>query len=131
MNRSKSREVAMKLLYESTINKVDFNILFENYNCHFSYDVKDIQREYIEKVFNGVNGNLELLDKKIEGNLTNWKISRVSKINLTILRVAIYEIIFEESVPTKVAINEAIELAKVYSEDKSPNFINGVLANFI
>lgn len=131
MNRRKSREIAMKLLYEVMINKSDFETLFEDYNNHFREEVKDIEKGYIEHLFNGVSEKLEFLDSKIEENLSNWKIDRISRVNLTILRLAIYEINFEESVPTKVAINEAIELAKEFSDDKAPKFINGVLANFI
>lgn len=70
----------------------------------------------------------EEIDKLISDNLESWDIKRVGKAELTIIRLAIYEMYYDTSIDVKVAINEAIELAKVYGEDKSPKFVNGVLA---
>lgn len=71
--------------------------------------------------------NRENIDKKIEDSLTKWKLDRISKVNLSILRLAIGEMLYIEDVPEKVAINEAIEMTKKYSDEKSVSFINGVL----
>lgn len=68
------------------------------------------------------------IDKMISENLESWDINRVGKAELTIIRLALYEMYYDKSIDVKVAINEAIELAKVYGEDKSPKFVNGVLA---
>lgn len=69
--------------------------------------------------------------KKIKGNLKNWKIERLSKVDLSILRLCTYELKFEEDIPNRVSVNEAIELAKKYSGEKSATFINGVLGKMI
>ena len=71
--------------------------------------------------------NKEKLDSLIESQLVKWKLNRISKVNLSILRISTYEILFAEDVPGKVSINEAIELCKKYSDNKSVSFINGVL----
>ncbi len=80
-------------------------------------------KEIIEK--------LPEIDAAINENTTGWKTSRMGKVDLTIIRLAVYEIKFEEDIPSKVSINEAIELAKKYGTDESPAFINGVLAKFV
>lgn len=74
-----------------------------------------------------VTDNLEVIDEKIVGSLVNWKLDRISKVNLTILRLAVAEMMFVEDVPGSVAINEAVELTKKYSDEKSSSFVNGVL----
>ncbi|WP_195952518.1 transcription antitermination factor NusB, partial [Clostridium saudiense] len=71
--------------------------------------------------------NLEDIDSRIVNALVNWKLDRVSKVNLTILRLAVGEMLFVDDVPGSVAINEAVELTKKYSDEKSTSFVNGVL----
>jgi N utilization substance protein B len=131
MNRRKSREVAMKLLFEMSINKESFGEILNNFVENTDINLEDIDMEYVSRVVRGVNDNKEVIDKKIEENLINWKLYRLSKIDLSILRICTYEVMFESDIPDKVSVNEAIELAKVYSEDKSSTFINGVLGNMI
>ena len=75
----------------------------------------------------GVNENISSLDEKIEKHLTGWKMSRISKVNLALLRCSTFEIINDSETPAAIFINEAVEIAKKYSEDKSVAFINGVL----
>lgn len=85
---------------------------------------------YLREVVEGVVSQQETLDQQISQYLTDWTISRIAKIDLTILRIAFYEILFVDNtrVPNTVAVNEAIELSKSFSDDKSRNFISGVLA---
>ena len=88
-------------------------------------------KNYIEGVVKGIENNISDIEKKIAENLKkDWKIERISKINLVLLKLAIYEIIYTET-PYKVAINEAIEIAKKYGDDNSPNFVNGILASIV
>ena len=88
-------------------------------------------KKYIEDAALGIQNNINIIDEKIEKNLkSDWKLERISKIDLSILRLAIYEITFKE-VPFKVAINEAVELAKKYGEDSSKKFVNGILASVV
>ena len=84
---------------------------------------------YINRVVNGTLDRLEQLDGVIRHFLKDWDITRISKVDLALLRLAIYEMLCENDVPMGAAVNEAVELAKLYGTDDSPAFINGVLAN--
>lgn len=88
-------------------------------------------REFILKEAAGIMENKQKIDSLISNGLENWEISRLSKVDLAILRIAVYEIVFAEDIPNAVAANEAVQLAKKFSEDKAPKFINGVLGNVI
>ncbi|WP_291632952.1 transcription antitermination factor NusB [Clostridium sp.] len=131
MNRRKSREIAMKLLFEMSINKENYQEIIENFKEHTDVDLNDIDMSYITKVLAGIHENGTEIDKNIEKYLIKWKLDRLSKMNLAILRISTYEILFEEDIPGKVSVNEGIELAKKYGEDSSPAFINGILAKMI
>ena len=131
MNRSSMREETFKILYSMQIqgneNKQEqIKIYIENNNIH-----NEEAKKYIEDAIFGIENNKEEIDEQIKKNLKeNWKIERVSKIDLSILRLAIYEIKYKQ-IPFKVAINEAVELAKKYGEDTSKNFVNGILASIV
>ena len=139
MNRRKSRELAMKLLYQMSINKEDYDSVMcnlkESIECDLrseeDIDLKEIDMEYIARIIKGVQENMETIDSEIEKYLVNWKLNRLSKIDLTIMRICTYEIMFEIDIPNKVSINEGLELAKKYSEENSASFINGVIDNII
>lgn len=131
MNRRKSREIAMKLLFEKTINKGEYEEIVKNFKENTEIDLSDVDFKYVETIIKGIEHNTESIDKKIEENLKKWKLNRLSKIDLSILRLSTYEILFIDEIPDKVAVNEGIELAKKYSDSNSPAFINGVLANMI
>lgn len=125
MGRRASREIAMKLLYQLEIQKdnreeqmqlvLDENGLSEN------------DREFVISVVEGVFNNLEFIDKIIEKYSKGWKLSRISKVDLSILRVSIFEITFKDDIPFSVSVNEAVELAKRYSSEEAGAFINGIL----
>lgn len=85
-------------------------------------------RAYIETKVQDIFAHLEEIDAIIDSSAKNWKTSRMAKVELTLIRLAVYEIRFEEDMPTGVAINEAVELAKIYGEENSSSFVNGVLA---
>ncbi|MCJ7689276.1 MAG: transcription antitermination factor NusB [Clostridiaceae bacterium] len=131
MNRRKSREIAMKLLFEMSINKEKYEDIIENFKEHTDVVLEDVDMSYITKALAGVNENITEIDKNIEKHLIKWKLNRLSKMNLAILRISTYEILFEEEIPGKVSVNEGIELAKKYGEDSSPAFINGILAKML
>ena len=131
MNRSLIRENAFKLIYSLEIQKTEN--LEEQIDLFFeSNDIKDEEaKKYIKNVILGIYKNKERILANIEKNLKeDWKLSRISKMDLSILELAIYEIEFSD-VPYKVAINEAVELSKKYGEDKSKNFVNGILASVV
>jgi len=130
MNRRKSRELAMKLLFESSINKKQAEEIIDDYKEQ-NEGYKGMDFDYIKNLLTGIQEKESLLNEKIEASLTNWKLNRISKINMAILKIAVFEIYFVEDIPDKVSVNEAIELAKVYSDEKSPAFINGAIGNII
>ena len=131
MNRRKSRETTMKLIYEIIIKKENFEEIFENFKEHTEEDISELDMEYIANTIKGVTENIESIDATISKYLINWKIDRLSKIDLSILRLAVYEITFEVDIPSVVSVNEAIELAKKYSQDVTGAFINGVLGRLV
>lgn len=130
MNRTKIRELAFMLLYQEEIqketNNEDIEIFFEN------NDIKDTDaKEYIQDVVNGIAKNREEITSLIKKNIKQeWSLDRISKVNLAILKLAIYEIIYKK-LAYKIAINEAVELAKKYGEEQSGSFVNGVLASIL
>ncbi len=131
MKRSEIRELAFKLIYSLEIQKSE-NIeeqieLFVENN-----DIKNQSAiDYIKDCIYGINQNINDINETIKGSLTQeWKIERVSKINLSLLKLAIYEIKYKD-IPYKVEINEVVELAKIYGEEMSSKFINGALAKIV
>lgn len=130
MNRTEAREQAFKLLYSIEIQKENEE---EQIDLYFeSNEINDEKtKEYIKDVWAGVEKNKEEITEKISSNLkTNWKLERISKIDIALLKLAIYEMLYKK-IPFKVAINEAVELAKKYGEDNSASFVNGVLASIV
>jgi len=130
MNRSFVRDLAFKLLYQieiqKEINDNQIKIFFE------MNDIKDNQaQEYITDVIKGIEKESIKINAYISNNLKEeWEMKRISKINISLLKLSIYEIIYKK-LPYKVVINEVVELAKKYGEDNSPNFINGILASIV
>lgn len=130
MNRSAKREIVFKLVYSMEIQKS-----FDNETIETFLEDKNItnpeNKKYIYEIVNGIIENKEEIRKKISNNLKkDWTIDRISKIELTLLEISIFEILYYK-IPFKVSINEAVELAKKYAESQSPSFINGVLANIV
>lgn len=130
MNRSEARELAFEFLYQIEVQKeVDeeqIELFFE------SNEITDNNaKEYIKDIVEGTQKEEVSITETISNNLkTDWKIERISKINLALLRLAIYEIKYKQ-LPYKVVINEVVELAKKYGEDTSHSFINGILASVV
>ena len=91
----------------------------------------EADRAYISRILDGVLSHVTELDGKISAASVNWSLERIAKVDLTILRLATYEILYEDDVPGSVAINEAVELANRYSEPSSGRFINGVLGTIL
>lgn len=131
MKRSAIREITFRLVYSLEIQKIeDLDEQIELYlECN---NVENEEaKEYLKDVVIGINKHKEEIKKLIEKNLkADWNIDRISKIDLSLLELAIYEIKYKE-IPYKVAINESLELAKKYGEDSSKNFINGMLASIV
>ena len=129
MGRIIAREATMKLLYQMEVNN-DYSeevikVFFENNDL--SVDEKD----YVEHAVESVLSNLDTIDENIEKHTKGWKINRLAKVDLAVLRIAIYEMLYRKDIPIEVCINEAIEICKKYSTDESSRFINGVLGSFV
>ena len=123
-NRRKAREFALQLLYAREVTgwKIeDISPLFWK-----DGSVSPQTREYADSIVSGVINHAVSIDTSIEQNSRNWKIARMSYIDRNILRIAVYEFMYEDSPPV-VVINEAIELAKRYGDGESGQFVNGVL----
>ena len=131
MKRSEIRELAFKLIYSLEIQKNEnLDEQIELYIKSNGIENKEAI-EYIKDCIHGINENAEEINKTVEGSLTSdWKIDRISKVNLSLLKLAIYEIKYK-NIPYKVEINEVVELAKTYGEDMSSKFINGALAKIV
>lgn len=130
MGRKKARDNAFKCVYQLSFGQdIDINKILEN--CYIENENDDEEKEYIEVVLNGINSNIEKIDNIILSNLKNWTIDRIFKIDLAILRLAIYEILFMDNIPVKVSANEAVELAKTYGNNDSKSFVNGLIAKVI
>lgn len=125
MGRRASREIAMKLLYQLEIQKGSReeqirDVLDES-------DLQESDRQYISDVVDGINNNMAAIDVIIEKYAKGWKLNRISKVDLSILRLSIYEISYRNDIPLSVSVNEAVELAKKYSGEEAGSFINGIL----
>lgn len=132
MSRKIARELAFKVIFS-----VDFqheNEDVEKLIMNLEDETKEItqeDKEYINDIVQGVIAKKEGLDEKIRKYLKGWTMDRISKTDLAILRLAIYEITYREDIPYKVSVNEAVELAKTFSDSTSSSFINGVLAGVV
>ena len=128
MKRTETREQVFRLIYSSLIQKEmseeQIEIFIEENNLRK-------EEEYVKAIFYGIQTNEEEIEKLIASNLKEkWSMERISKIDLAILKLAIFEMVYS-GLPYKIAINEAVELAKKYGEDSSKSFVNGVLASIV
>ena len=139
MSRREMREQVFKLLFRVEFNDEDAMLLqkelfFDNEGVAVSEDddmtIADEVKDEISQKYEKIVGKLSEIDAMINEKAEGWKTGRMGKVDLTILRLAVYEIIFDETIPTQVAINEAVELAKKFGRDESAKFVNGVLAKF-
>lgn len=124
-NRRKSREVALQALYQAEVCADDpmdhFALLCQN----FEVDKRAIS--YAQALIEGVGIHGAEIDSLITRNAKNWRVGRMSIIDRNLIRIGVFEVMFRDDVPATVAINEAIEIAKRYSTDDAPSFINGIL----
>ncbi|MFO7294505.1 MAG: transcription antitermination factor NusB [Caldicoprobacter sp.] len=129
MARKDAREVAMKLLYQKDMSgEADIDLLLK---MEPHYSIHENDREYILNLLNLFETHAEEIDGHIRSFSKGWEFSRIAKVDLAILRLALCEILYRDDIPVSVSINEAVELAKKFSNDKSGRFVNGVLGGFI
>lgn len=123
--RKDTRKNAMELMFQMEIQNDFSDEAIEKFQELNSLTVK--QRDYMSLLFGNIEERLEKVDTVIEENAENWRIQRLAKVDLSILRIALIEMFYVEEVPIAVAINEAVSLAKIYGSDNSAKFINGIL----
>ena len=121
--RHEERELAFILLFEQMVQKDDLESIISD-----AKDARDVEvSNYTRRIAEGVIEKKEEIDKLIEANLKGWKLNRISKPSLVIMRVAVYEMLYVDKTLVKVFINEAVELAKQYAASGDSGFVNGVL----
>ena len=131
MSRRELREQIFKLLF-----RIEFNAkeeMQEQVGLFFEEEENQADAAdtaYISEKFQKICDKLEEIDAALNEKVEGWDTGRMGKVDLTVLRLAVYEILFDEEIPTGVAINEAVELAKKFGQDSSSSFVNGVLAKF-
>ncbi len=125
MRRRKARELALKILYQMDLNHEDPRVALDNYCKIFPYP-EDVVA-YARFLLTGIERQQKKLDDYIVGVSEHWAIHRITYVDRNILRMAIFEMLFSEDVPPKVAIDEAIELGKKFGSEDSKDFINGIL----
>ncbi len=127
MVRTELREHIFKMLFQIEFN--DAAEMPEHLTNYFEMleDAAEKDKEYIRKKYEAVVSHVPEIDALINENTKGWKTSRMNKVDLTILRLGVYEMKWDDEIPTGVAINEAVELAKKFSGGDSPSFVNGVL----
>jgi len=131
MSRSELREHIFRMLFRIEFNNEEEMQEQEELYFELLDEVAGKDREYILSKYKAISEKTTEIDAILNEVATGWKTTRMNRVDLTILRLAVYELKWDEEVPTGVAINEAVELAKKYSSDSGPSFINGVLAKVV
>ena len=129
MGRKEARQAAFTILYQTDIQKCPVSEILDVYYRENKISSKD--KEYIDDVTKGAENNLETIDGYISKGLKSWSLSRISKIDKAVLRVAIYEIFYREDIPDSISIYEAVELVKAYNNEDAGGFVNGILRGIV
>ncbi|MBR5157755.1 MAG: transcription antitermination factor NusB [Clostridia bacterium] len=127
MTRKEARDNGFKIIFEYEFQKMSADELLELYYSLYPDD--SAQTEYLNNLVRTVLGNLDVIDETIAKYAKGWALERISKVSLAALRVGICEILFDDEMPDNIAINEAIELAKIYEGEKAGSFVNGLLSS--
>ena len=135
MSRRDARETAMKLIYQQIINKVDVEDESTMNLATFrdgkeEIEINERDQEYIKDMLAGVEENINFIDEIIERLAVGWQLKRIPLVDLSIMRLAIFELKYREDIPVSVSINESVELSKKYCGETSSAAINGILGNF-
>ncbi len=123
MKRRTAREKALQTLFQIDVSNIDPKEAITH-----ALDEQESDPFFEELVF-GVLEQKDKLDDMISQHLVNWKLDRIANVDRAILRLSVYEMVYQEDIPVSVSMNEAIELAKLFGDDKAPKFVNGVLSN--
>lgn len=127
MSRREARDAAFKLVFEIPFHGCDYKDRIDFFIDNLDTELSEIEKDYVRDAVSACFENLETVDSKIIPLLKKWTISRLPKVSLSILRLAVTEMYYFKDIPYQVSINEAIELSKQYGDDDAPAFVNGVL----
>ena len=126
--RTKSREFALQVLYQMDItHDVCSSALDSFWQSHADEEILEELKDFTAELVQGVTENLKLIDQKISQYATNWQLERMAVVDRNILRMSCFELLFRQDIPPKVSINEAVELAKKYSDPEAGKFVNAIL----
>lgn len=130
MTRNKMRENIMKLMYQADIHN-NYMYAFFTDAYEMMEDTTPVNDQYFNTVVKSFIDRKTVIDQEISENLKKWDLDRIGKVELSIMRLAVTEMLYIQDIPLKVSINEAVELAKVFADDNAPKYINGVLASIL
>ena len=130
MSRRLSREQAMKLLYQFQLRDDNIEEQIELFLAE-TEKLENLEKDYFLDVVHGVTENLTEIDSLIKNHAKGWSLERMPKVDLAIMRLAVYELSFRKDIPWNVSINEAVELSKKYGGEQSRTFINGILGKVV
>ena len=131
MGRRELREHIFRLIFRVEFHPADDIAEQEELYFDSLEEISDKDREYILDKAEAVRKVISEIDEKIDAVADRWKTNRMTSVDLTIIRLAVYEMLYDEDIPVGVAINEAVELAKRYGTDQSPAFVNAILAKLV
>lgn len=128
MDRSLAREIAMKMLYAASLGGEESmsEVLEQSEQAD---TLSDSDKTFLENLTYGVRARQQEMDEIVAQYAQGWALNRLAKVDLTILRMAVYEMLYMPEIPVGATVNEAVELAKRFGEEKSPGFINGILGS--
>lgn len=128
MSRPKSREAAIKIVYQNGFLESDLQKVLDTYYVACEEDeLKNLEKDFIRDIVFGVNEHMSELDALINEFSKEWTLDRMSRVDIAVLRVAIYEMLYRPDIHPSVSINEAVEFAKKYSYEDAGSFVNGIL----
>ncbi|MEW6172132.1 MAG: transcription antitermination factor NusB [Bacillota bacterium] len=125
MSRRRAREAALIVLFQIDVGRAETEETLSR--TMEDWKIPDLEREYVRDVVFGTLAKQERIDENIRRLSHDWKLERMNSVDRNLLRLALYELLYREDIPTNVAINEAVELSKRYGGEDSPRFINGIL----
>jgi len=124
--RTQSREYALKILYQAELTRREIHLAAEKFWSELD-SINENVRNFSDRLVLGVEKHMAVIDEKISQHATNWQLNRMAVIDRNVLRIGVFELLYAEDIPPKVAINEAVELAKKYGDIESSKFVNGIL----
>ena len=129
MSRREGREIAMQILFQVEVGAIDPGEAFQRTSAETTWT--ETTMEFTKRLVFGTLAHLEEIDKVISEISKGWRLDRIANVDKTLIRMALYEIYYEENIPLNVSANEAIELAKLFGGDESGKFVNGIIGKVV